>query len=161
MSFSRRLNEKKYNSFEEATTSVIFICTKPMMDMHIAQARLLISRRLPVLKAITTDVLEDEDEAEARSSMFYVLRIQLMILATLCFLVSDGFEVKTIKPVLGTTWIVGNPNLNLEPANKRWYVFRLLPTRTIPCRKPIFPSATGSWVWTVLFCNPRLRECRM
>ena len=103
MSFSRRLNEKKYNSFEEATTSVIFTCTKPMMDMHIAQARLLISRRLPVLKAITTDVLEDEDEAEARSSMFYVLRIQLMILATLCFLVSDGFEVKTIKPVLGTT----------------------------------------------------------
>jgi alpha-mannosidase len=64
-----------------------------------AQARLLISHHLPVLKAITTNLLEDEDEE------LYVLRSSDSSDSPGCALslIFRGFEVKTIKLVLGTS----------------------------------------------------------
>jgi alpha-mannosidase len=64
-----------------------------------AQARLLISHHLPVIKAITTNLLEDEDEE------LYVLRSSDSSDVSGCALslVFRGFEVKTIKLVLGTS----------------------------------------------------------
>lgn len=61
------------------------------------QARLLISRHFPILKAFTTNLLEDEDEE------LYVLRSSDSsdgsgCALSLCF---RGFEVKTVKLVLG------------------------------------------------------------
>ena len=63
-----------------------------------AQARLLISCHLPVLKAITTNILEDEDEE------LYILRSSDSSDGSGCSLSLSfrKFEVKTIKLVLGT-----------------------------------------------------------
>jgi len=68
-----------------------------------AQARLLISHHLPVLKAITTNLLEDEDEE------LYVLHSSSDSSdgSSGCALSLSfrGFEVKTIKLVLGTSLV--------------------------------------------------------
>ena len=64
-----------------------------------AQARLLVSRHLPVLKAFTTNLLEDEDEE------LYVLRSSDSSSddsgSSALSLSFRGFEVKTVKLVLG------------------------------------------------------------
>jgi alpha-mannosidase len=63
-----------------------------------AQAKLVISNHLPVLKAFTTNLLEDEDED------LYVLRTDAdnSSSESVLSLSFRGFEVKTIKLVLGT-----------------------------------------------------------
>lgn len=64
-----------------------------------AQARLLISPHLPVLKAILTNLLEDENEE------LYVLRSLDSSdgSGSALSLSFRGFEVKTVKIVLGTS----------------------------------------------------------
>ena len=91
------------DSFEEAvdlddksvTTTVILRLYEAYGGY--AQARLLISRHLPVIKAITTNLLEDEDEE------LYVLRSSDLSDGFSCALSLSfrKFEVKTIKLVLG------------------------------------------------------------
>ena len=97
----------EYDSFEEVvdlgheksvtTTTSVILRLYEAYGGH-AQARLLISCHLPVLKAFTTNLLEDEDEE------LYVLRSpsdssdDSGCVLSLSF---RGFEVKTIKLVLG------------------------------------------------------------
>jgi len=72
-----------------------------------AQAKLVISSHLPVLKAFTTNLLEDEDED------LYVLHTDgnSSSSESVVSLSFRGFEVKTVKLVLGT--------LPLNPPHKR------------------------------------------
>jgi len=72
-----------------------------------AQAKLVISSDLPVLKAFTTNLLEDEDED------LYVLHTDgnSSSSESVLSLSFRGFEVKTVKLVLGT--------LPLNPPHKR------------------------------------------
>lgn len=69
-----------------------------------AQAKLVISSHLPVVKAFTTNLLEDEDEE------LYVLRPteESDTPGTVLSLSFRGFEVKTVKLVLGT--LPSNPS---------------------------------------------------
>ena len=104
--FLETVKRGEYDSFEKvvdlghdnsaATTSVILRLYEAYGG-H-AHARLLISRHLPVLKAFTTNLLEDEDEE------LYVLRSsESSDDSSGCALSLSfrGFEVKTIKLVLG------------------------------------------------------------
>jgi len=61
-----------------------------------AQVKLLISHHLPVVKAFTTNLMEDEDEE------LYILR-DTNVMESGCALSLSfcGFEVKTVKLVLG------------------------------------------------------------
>ena len=104
--FLETVKRGEYDSFEEvvdldhdksATTSVILRLYEAYGG-H-AEAKLLISRHLPILKAFTTNLLEDEDEE------LYVLRSSDSSddsTGTALSLSFRGFEVKTIKLVLGT-----------------------------------------------------------
>jgi alpha-mannosidase len=95
-SFKEAVNLDEIN--KSATTTVILRLYEAYGG-H-AQARLLISHHLPVLKAFTTNLLEDEDEE------LYVLRSSgdssddSGCALSLSF---RGFEIKTIKLVLGTS----------------------------------------------------------
>jgi alpha-mannosidase len=108
--FLETVKRGEYDSFEEVvnlgydknsatTTSVITVILRlyEAYGGH-AQARLLVSRHLPVLKAFTTNLLEDEDEE------LYVLPSSDSsdgsggCALSLSF---RGFEVKTVKLVLG------------------------------------------------------------
>jgi len=61
-----------------------------------AQVKLLISDHLPVVKAFTTNLMEDEDEE------LYILRdVNMMESGCALSLSFSGFEVKTVKLVLG------------------------------------------------------------
>lgn len=97
----------EYDSFEKAvnldddksvTTTTVILRLYEAYGGH-AHARLLISCHLPVVKAFTTNLLEDEDEE------LYVLRSSDYssdggsgCTLSLSF---RGFEVKTVKLVLG------------------------------------------------------------
>jgi alpha-mannosidase len=107
--FLETVKRGEYDSFEKAvdlghdksatsTTTTVILRLYEAYGGH-AQARLLISRHIPVLKAFTTNLLEDEDEE------LYVLRSSedssddsSGCALSLSF---RGFEVKTIKLVLG------------------------------------------------------------
>ena len=106
--FLETVKRGEYDSFEKtvdlghdksATTMTIVILRLYEAYGGHAQARLLISRHIPVLKAFTTNLLEDEDKE------LYVLRPSSDssddssgCVLSLSF---RGFEVKTIKLVLG------------------------------------------------------------
>ena len=106
--FLETVKRGEYDSFEEivdlghdkstTTTTSVILRLYEAYGGH-AHARILISRHLPVLKAFTTNLLEDEDEE------LYVLRSfsdssddSGSSALSLSF---RGFEVKTIKLVLG------------------------------------------------------------
>lgn len=74
-----------------------------------AQAKLLLSNDLPVVKAFITNLLEDEDEE------LYLLRSDEANAGSALSLSFRGFEVKTIKLVLGA--------LPPNPSQKRVSVF--------------------------------------
>jgi alpha-mannosidase len=104
--FLETVKRGEYDSFEEVvhlghdksatTTTSVILRLYEAYGGH-AHARILISRHLPVLKAFTTDLLEDEDEE------LYVLRSDLSddSGSSALSLSFRGFEVKTIKLVLG------------------------------------------------------------
>ena len=84
------------NLDDKSVTTTVILRLYEAYGGH-TQARLLISRHFPVLKAFTTNLLEDEDEE------LYVLRSSdssddFGSTLSLCF---RGFEVKTVKIVLG------------------------------------------------------------
>ena len=104
--FLETVKRGEYDSFEEivnldydksATTTTVILRLYEAYGGH-AQAKILISSHLPVLKAFTTNLLEDEDEE------LYVIRssdssdVSGSSSLSLSF---RGFEVKTIKLVLG------------------------------------------------------------
>jgi alpha-mannosidase len=109
--FLETVKRGEYDSFEKVvdlgqvaigTTSVILRLYEAYGG-H-AQARVLISRYLPVLKAFTVNLLEDEDEE------LYVLRSSDLSDGCIASggdsdsalsLSFRGFEVKTVKLVLG------------------------------------------------------------
>ena len=84
------------NPDDKSVTTTVILRLYEAYGGH-AQARLLISPHLPVLKAITTNLLEDEDEE------LYVLRSSDSSDGSGCALSLSfrGFEVKTVKLVLG------------------------------------------------------------
>jgi alpha-mannosidase len=98
----------EYDSFEKAVnldddksvTTTVILRLYEAYGGH-AHARLLISRHLPVVKAFTTNLLEDEDEE------LYVLRSSSSDCSSdgdsgcTLSLSFRGFEVKTVKLVLG------------------------------------------------------------
>jgi len=104
--FLETIKRGEYDSFEEivnlghdksSTTTSVILRLYEAYGGH-AQARILISRHLPVLKAFTTNLLEDEDEE------LYVLRSSDSSDdsgSSSLSLSFRGFEVKTIKLVLG------------------------------------------------------------
>ena len=110
--FLETVKRGEYDSFEEVvdlgpdksatttTTTTVILRLYEAYGGH-AQTRLLISQHLPVLKAFTTNILEDEDEE------LYVLRSSVDSAESSdgsgCSLSLSfrGFEVKTIKLVLG------------------------------------------------------------
>ncbi|KJA22158.1 glycoside hydrolase family 38 protein [Hypholoma sublateritium FD-334 SS-4] len=79
-----------------------------------AQAKLVISSHIPVLKAFTTNLLEDEDED------LYVLRPteESDTSGTVLSLSFRGFEVKTVKLVLGT--LPSNPSHKKVSKRSSW-----------------------------------------
>jgi alpha-mannosidase len=85
------------NLNDKSATTTVILRLYEAYGGH-AQARLLISRHLPVLKAFTTNLLEDEDEE------LYVLRSSDLSddCGSALSLSFRGFEVKTVKLVLGT-----------------------------------------------------------
>ena len=85
--------EEAVNLDDKSVTTTVILRLYEAYGGH-AQARLLISHHLPVLKAITTNLLEDEDEE------LYVLRSSDDSGCSLS-LSFRKFEVKTIKLVLG------------------------------------------------------------
>jgi len=101
--FLETVKRGEYDSFEKAVnlddksvTTTVILRLYEAFGGH-AQARLLVSNHLPVLKAFTTNLLEDEDEE------LYVLRSsdssdESSSALSLSF---RGFEVKTVKLVLG------------------------------------------------------------
>ena len=102
--FLETVKRGEYDSFEEVvdlgddksgTTSVILRLYEAYGG-H-AQARLLVSPHFPVVKAFTTNFLEDDDEE------LYVLRSSDSSngSGSALSLSFRGFEVKTIKLVLG------------------------------------------------------------
>jgi alpha-mannosidase len=93
---------KAVNLDDKSATTTVVLRLYEAYGGH-AHARLLISRHLPVVKAFTTNLLEDEDEE------LYVLRSSSSedyssdgggsgCALSLSF---RGFEVKTVKLVLG------------------------------------------------------------
>ena len=96
------LGSDKFGGTTTRTTTSVILRLYEAYGGH-AQARLLISRHLPVLKAFTTNLLEDEDEE------LYVLRSSNSdsdssdgsSSSSALSLSFRGFEVKTIKLVLG------------------------------------------------------------
>ena len=90
--------EEAVNLDDKSATTTVILRLYEAYGGH-AQARLLISHHLPVLKAITTNLLEDEDEE------LYVLRSSDPSDGSGCALSLSfrKFEVKTIKLVLGTS----------------------------------------------------------
>ena len=103
--FLETVKRGEYDSFEEAVnlddksvTTTVILRLYEAYGGH-AQARLLISRHLPVLKASITNLLEDEVED------LYVLRSSDSTDGSGCALSLSfrKFEVKTIKLVLGTS----------------------------------------------------------
>jgi alpha-mannosidase len=90
--------EEVVNLDDKSMTTTVILRLYEAYGGH-AQANLLISHHLPVLKAITTNLLEDEDEE------LYVLRSSDSIDGSGCALSLSfrGFEVKTVKLVLGTS----------------------------------------------------------
>ena len=94
----------EYDSFGESVnlddksvTTTVVLRLYEAFGGH-AQVRLIVSGHLPVLKAFTTNLLEDEDEA------LYILRSSdpADCSGSTLSLSFRGFEVKTIKLVLGT-----------------------------------------------------------
>jgi alpha-mannosidase len=88
--------EKAVDMDDKSATTTVILRLYEAFGGH-AQARLLVSSHLPVLKAITTNLLEDEAED------LYILRSsdssdEYGSALSLCF---RGFEVKTVKLVLG------------------------------------------------------------
>jgi len=89
--------EETVNLDDKSVTTTVVLRLYEAFGGH-AQARLLVSSHLPVLKAFTTNLLEDEDEE------LYILRpsdASESSSSTLS-LSFRGFEVKTVKLVLGT-----------------------------------------------------------
>jgi alpha-mannosidase len=91
--------EKAVNLDDKSATTTVILRLYEAYGGH-AHARLLISRHLPVVKAFTTNLLEDEDEElyVLRSSSDYSSDGDSGCALSLSF---RGFEVKTVKLVLG------------------------------------------------------------
>ena len=101
--FVETVKRGEYDSFEKAVdlddksmTTTVILRLYEAYGGH-AQARLLVSNHLPVLKAFTTNLLEDEDEE------LYILRSSDLSdgFGSALSLSFRGFEVKTVKLVLG------------------------------------------------------------
>ena len=112
--FLETVKRGEYDSFEgvvnlgddkSTTTTTVILRLYEAYGGH-AQAKLQISRHLPVLKAFITNLLEDEDEE------LYVLRSSDSSDDSGCTLSFSfrGFEVKTIKLVLGHCMPVQAPS---------------------------------------------------
>lgn len=103
--FLETVKRGEYDSLEEAVnlddksaTTTVILRLYEAFGGH-AQARLIVSHHLPVLKAFTTNLLEDEDEE------LYILRSSGSsdgFSGSALSLSFRGFEVKTVKLVLGT-----------------------------------------------------------
>ena len=103
--FLETVKRGEYDSFEEtvnlddkSVTTTVILRLYEAFGGH-AQAVLRVSSHLPVLKAFTTNLMEDEDEE------LYVLRPSDSSdgsAGTALSLSFRGFEVKTVKLVLGT-----------------------------------------------------------
>jgi alpha-mannosidase len=100
--FLETVKRGEYDSFEspanlddKSTTTTIVLRLYEAFGGH-AQANLRISDHLPVVKAFTTNLLEDEDEE------LYILRAKEDgdNSGTILSLNFRGFEVKTVKLVL-------------------------------------------------------------
>jgi len=115
--FLETVKRGEYDSFEEtvnldnkSVTTTVILRLYEAFGGH-AQARLRVSGHLPILKAVTTNLMEDEDEE------LYILRSSdpddgSGATLSLSF---RGFEVKTIKLVLGTL----PPNPSHKKVEKR------------------------------------------
>lgn len=99
--FLETIKRGEYDTFnrlvnfdDNDSTSTIVLRLYEAFGGH-AQVKLIVSHHLPLVKAFTTNLLEDEDEE------LYVLREQNDSRCELSF-TFRGFEVKTVKLVLGT-----------------------------------------------------------
>ena len=138
--FLETVKRGEYDSFEEtvnldnkSVTTTVILRLYEAFGGH-AQARLRVSGHLPILKAVTTNLMEDEDEE------LYILRSSDPDdgSGTTLSLSFRGFEVKTIKLVLGT--------LPPNPSHKKVSVHDL-PTITIQLTHPCLHSEKrSSWV---------------
>lgn len=102
--FLETVKRGEYDSFEKtvdlddkSVTTTVILRLYEAFGGH-AQARLIVSNHLPVLKAFTTNLMEDEDEE------LYILRSldSSDSSGSALSLSFRGFEVKTVKLVLGT-----------------------------------------------------------
>lgn len=138
--FLETIKRGEDDSFEEvvdlddkSVTTTVILRLYEAYGGH-AQARLLISHHLPVIKAITTNLLEDEDEE------LYVLRSSSDSSGDsgcALSLIFRGFEVKTIKLVLGTSR-ASSDNQSSVPFIKFRYITILI------SRNPVF-TVRSEW----------------